>query len=119
MAKNYISHSRWLARPLAALMLLAAGAATAQTTTITYTGGLTATDPTIPGGRLTRNNTASVCGTAKGFPGLNSNVGVYYDTYSFQSNAAACVTVNLTYSCPEATGQVFSIAYDGSLRWSI
>ena len=114
MAKNYISHSRWLARPLAALMLLAAGAATAQTTTITYTGGLTATDPTIPGGRLTRNNTASVCGTAKGFPGLNSNVGVYYDTYSFQSNAAACVTVNLTYSCPEATGQVFSIAYDGS-----
>ena len=65
MAKNYISHSRWLARPLAALMLLAAGAATAQTTTITYTGGLTATDPTIPGGRLTRNNTASVCGTAR------------------------------------------------------
>ena len=39
MAKNYISHSRWLARPLAALVLvlLAAGAATAQTTTITYT----------------------------------------------------------------------------------
>jgi len=87
-----ISGGRALWRWCAALALLAgllagwlpaAGVARAAST-LTYTGTIDSTDPTITPVRIFRNGVASVCGSQKTFPGTNGDGAYGYDTYTYR-----------------------------------
>jgi hypothetical protein len=103
---------------LLATALLFGHASQAQFTR-TFTGALTATDPTIPGNRLTRDNTASSCASPKAFPGtpLGNDTGVRYDAYTFQARNATCVTTTLVQNCSQtASARTFGSIYSGSFN---
>lgn len=86
--------------------------------TRTYSGALTATDPTIPGDRLYRDASTAVCGSAKVFPGTSTGAGVHYDTYTVgnpSTTASVCVTIVVQHSCTEATTPlIFQSVYQTS-----
>ncbi len=63
-------------------------------------------------GRLPRDHNPSQCGTIKPCPTLESSSLRYYDAYSFSNttDAAQCVTINLTTACSGAN-DIYSVAY--------
>ena len=91
---------------LSLALVLSAMAARAQVSN-TFYGSLTATDPTIPGGRLNRDALATACGVAKSYPGvLATATGVHYDTYTIgnpSTSTSVCATITLTPACSQGT----------------
>ena len=84
----------------------------------TFTGRLTTADPTQTS-RVARILPASVCGTAKPFPGiLNPGTLFHYKTYNVKNQSATsqCYTFNLFNGDTNSANQVFLIAYNGTFN---
>jgi hypothetical protein len=89
----------WLAVILSvfALTFFVSRTASAQLACPSTVAGTIAATPTETG-RITRDGNASVCGTAKGFPGMFDGNSYAYETHKFanRTGASACVTFTLT-----------------------
>ena len=95
---------------LSALLVVAGGAAA-----LTFSGSITASDPTMTGGRLARTGVGSTCATPKSDPGSGSVDTRHYDSYTYtnSSGSGQCVTVTLTQTSG-TDGGLFTAAYLGS-----
>ena len=82
---------------------------------IDVTGVLQEGDTVLGANRLTRNGTASACGSAKAFPGNSSDAGMRYDQFTYTNTGPAqCVTFSITGNC--AYPGVFLSAYSGAIN---
>lgn len=82
---------------------------------IDVTGVLQEGDTVLGANRLTRNGTASACGSAKAFPGNSSDAGMRYDQFTYTNTGPAqCVTFAVTGNCapPGAFLSAYSSAID-------
>ena len=105
----------------ACALLLTAFATQAQVTN-TFYGSLSATDPTIPGGRLNRTGAAAVCGSSRIFPGITTVTGVHYKTFTItnpSTTTAVCATLTLTPACSQGSADylfcsVYTTSFDNT-----
>ncbi|GAA4014429.1 hypothetical protein GCM10022408_29550 [Hymenobacter fastidiosus] len=88
-------------------LFLSALSGQAQVTN-TFSGALTAADPTIPGVRMDRSGITAACATTRVYPGVakNNSIGVRYDSYTItnpSTTTPVCATLTLTPACSEGT----------------
>ena len=77
----------------------------------TINGALTAGDPQEEA-RIGRDGQASICGSPKDCPGPLGSGPRLYDLHSFTNGPAdACVTIQTTPSCSDATNPILTVAY--------